>query len=346
MRLPLVLLTLFAILASGQMVGPTAEAQEKLSPQWLREGFTMRVSHRRDNGEMMQMVRPILGAVNESVVQVLSGGQPVALGTVVGADGYVLTKRSELSADPIRVRLFDNRVVPARVAAVRRANDLALLKIEANILLKPARFDAEVPGVGGFAISAGRTGRPIGIGSIGVLPRRVDHQGGLGVVLRQGRDGRARVDRVWQDSGAAEAGIEPEDRIIAINGHEVFSSNSVIETLSGIFPGESVQLTILRSGSTLDVHAGIRDLGILQETENDSRVNGPRSVRLSGFERVFQHDTVLAPDQCGGPVLDSSGRVIGLNIARAGRVVSYAVPSSLVRPETNSMLAEARAAAN
>ncbi|TWT82218.1 serine endoprotease [Planctomycetes bacterium CA13] len=326
--------------------GTSAQGQESRTPEWLRQGFNVRISNRRDNGEMMQLVRPILDSVNSSVVEILSNGRPVALGTIVSADGYVLTKRSELSADPIRVRMFDNRVLPARVAAVKRSNDLALLKVNAQFDFKPVDFDTETPPIGSFVISAGRTGRPIGIGSLGVLARRVEHKGRLGVVLRQGSDGRARVQEVWRDSGADEAGIEPEDRIIAINGQEVFSSENVIQTLGRMFPGESVQLTILRSGNTMEMNAGIRELGVLQETENDSRVNGPRNARLSGFDRAFQHDTVLAPDQCGGPVLDSSGRVIGVNIARAGRVVSYALPSSLVLPELVSMLQEARASAN
>ena len=92
--------------------------------------------------------------------------------------------------------------------------------------------------------------------------------------------------------------------------------------------------------------AGIREFGLMRESENDSRVNGPRNARLSGFDRVIQHDTVLDPDECGGPVLDTSGRVLGLNIARAGRVVTYSLPASLVVPEMISMLQEARAAAN
>ena len=58
---------------------------------------------------------------------------------------------------------------------------------------------------------------------------------------------------------------------------------------------------------------------------------------------MIQHDTVLDPGECGGPIIDTSGRAIGINIARAGRVVSYALPSSLVIPAVESMLVEARA---
>ena len=93
----------------------------------------------------------------------------------------------------------------------------------------------------------------------------------------------------------------------------------------------------------MEMDARIRDLGVMQETESDSKVNGPRNVRLSGFDQVIQHDTVLDPDQCGGPLLDLSGRVVGINIARAGRVVSYSLPGSLVAAEMSGMLDEARA---
>ena len=127
----------------------------------------------RDNGRMIQLVRPVAETVGDSVVQVLSGGRPVVLGTVVGADGYLLTKRSELSNDPIRVRLADGRLFPARVAAVRRENDLALLRIESetDVSLKPITFVGEPPPVASFLISAGRAGRAIGIG-VGGAPDR------------------------------------------------------------------------------------------------------------------------------------------------------------------------------
>ncbi len=305
---------------------------------------------RRDNGQMIRLVRPLAESVGDSVAQVLIGGRPVALATVVGADGYLLTKRSELSGDPIRVRLSDGRMFPARVAAVRRANDLALLRVEASIMLKPVEFLPTTPPVASFLISVGRAGRPIGIGVVGGPERRIDHQGRLGVILQENEsDGRALVQGVWPDSGADVAGVEPGDLIVAINGRQENSRNGVMNTLRGMFPGESVRLTILRPNDsremdTIEMNAGIREFGVMQESENDSKVNGPRNVRLTGFDRVIQHDTVLDPDECGGPVLDSSGRVVGLNIARAGRVVSYSLPSSLVISETTSMLEEARAA--
>ena len=54
--------------------------------------------------------------------------------------------------------------------------------------------------------------------------------------------------------------------------------------------------------------------------------------RSSDFPAVFQHDTVLQPNQSGGPLVDLDGHVIGINIARAGRTESYALPADLILP--------------
>lgn len=306
---------------------------------------------RRDHPKVLELFRPLGEQVQDSVVQILCGGTPVALGTIVAADGYVMTKRSELTSDPIRVRFGDGRLFPARVAAVRRRNDLALLRVDADITFKPQVFDTQSPEIASFLISIGRTGRPVGIGVVGVKERTIKHQGRLGVLLEDDSKGRALVQLVIPESGAAIAGVSPGDRIVAINGEEEKNRDAVISRLKGMYPGESVRLTLLRPNDlsefdSIDVNAQIRDMGMLQESASDAKVNGRRNIRLSGFDRVIQHDTVLNPEECGGPVLDSQGRAIGINIARAGRVVSYLLPSSLILPEMLQMLEEARASSN
>lgn len=340
---PMMISTRMPTSATGLPGGTVAYAEDTELPAFLRHRFSMRASNRRDNGDMIQLMRPMAEAIAPSVVQIVSDGTPVCLGVIVSEDGYVLTKRSELSGDPIRIRMPDSRLLPARVAAVRRQSDLALLMIEGvTSPLQPIQFAQEnEPAVGSFLVSVGRTGAAIGLGAVSVRPRTVEHNGRLGVVLVDER-GQATVRGVWPDSGAASAGVKQGDQIIAIDGRNETTRHAVIQALRGMFPGESVRLTINREGETLNLIAKIHDFGVMQESENDTKVNGPRSTRLSGFERVLQHDTVLNPDECGGPLIDTSGRVIGMNIARAGRVVSYALPASLVVPEVNKLLEEAR----
>ena len=305
---------------------------------------------RRDNGQMIRLIQPVTKTVGQSVVQILSDGRPVALGTVISNDGYLVTKLSELKGGRIRVRLGDGRLEPARKVAQRRGNDLALLRIESGVSMRPASLANRVPPIASFLISVGRTGRPIGIGVVSVKPRRIEHQGRLGVMLDDDPSGRALVQNVWPKSGADLAGIKPGDLIVAVNGREQHSRMAVIDSLRGLFPGERVQLTIHRPSEKggvkpMNITARIREFNVLRESESDTKVNGPRNARLSGFDQVIQHDTVLDPDECGGPIVDTQGRVVGINIARAGRVVSYALPSTIVIPAIENMLAEARSAA-
>lgn len=310
---------------------------------WLGGQFPFRVSNRRDNGQMMELVQPICKQVGESTVQILSASKPVSLGVIVHQDGLVLTKRSELSGDPIRVRLTDGRLVPARVAAVRRDADLALLQAEAS-QLQAAEFSLDEPAVGSFLVTVGRGGTPIRLGVVSVASRPIVATGRLGVQLGDDAAGRVEVENVVPSSGAYDAGIKAGDKILAVDGRPSGGRAEVMRTLQQMFPGESVRLTLARGEDKVELDAEIREFSLLLETENDARLNGPRNNRLSGFGAVIQHDTVLDPDQCGGPVLDSSGKLVGINIARAGRVVSYALPSSLVQPLLKGMIDEAIAA--
>src|SRR5205085_3292209 len=66
-----------------------------------------------------------------SVVRVLGRGRPVAFGTVVDDDGWILTKASEIPDDP-SCKLPKDQVVPAKVIGTDAATDLALLKIDAK----------------------------------------------------------------------------------------------------------------------------------------------------------------------------------------------------------------------
>jgi serine protease Do len=62
-----------------------------------------------------------------------------------------------------------------------------------------------------------------------------------------------------------------------------------------------------------------------------SRLGAVPSDRDSNFPVVFQHDSPLFPEQCGGPICDLQGNVLGINIARESRAASYAIPANHVR---------------
>ena len=62
-----------------------------------------------------------------------------------------------------------------------------------------------------------------------------------------------------------------------------------------------------------------------------NQMGGKLSGTREGFVSVLQTDLTLEPSECGGPVVNLDGKIVGVNIARGGRVKSYAVPAKELR---------------
>ena len=67
------------------------------------------------------------------------------------------------------------------------------------------------------------------------------------------------------------------------------------------------------------------------------------SRRATGFGEVIAHDGIVPAQYMGGPVVDSGGHVVGVNIARADRMKTYALPARRVRASLEAMLARVKA---
>jgi serine protease Do len=74
-----------------------------------------------------------------------------------------------------------------------------------------------------------------------------------------------------------------------------------------------------------------------------NRSSGGVSLRKTNLPDVITHDGCVSPKHCGGPVLDLQGRAVGLNIARADRTATYALPAEVVQKAVEKMLSEVSA---
>ena len=74
-------------------------------------------------------------------------------------------------------------------------------------------------------------------------------------------DGGALIETVSPGSGAAEAGLEPDDIIVAVEGDPIDSMSDLVVTIRAFQPGDDVEVTYLRDGQqrTVDVTLGDRD---------------------------------------------------------------------------------------
>lgn len=285
----------------------------------------------RDAYSVKNAFRDAVSGAAQSTVRVLCDGRRAALGTVVGADGLILTKASELTGRMVCI-LFDGRKLEAKTVAVNDEFDLALLKINADRLPTVSWSQSDPPPVGSWLATPGLETIPISIGVVSVAPRRIDQRmPALGVVIEEGDKGPV-VHDVMPRSGAAKAGLKPDDVITRLDGKPVESRQGLIQAIRGHRPGDTVRLQVLRGGQPQDAEVELLDLTEIANGEMfQEEVGGRLSKRRSGFPLALQHDTVLQPNQCGGPLVDLDGKVVGINIARASRVASYALPASSVK---------------
>jgi serine protease Do len=307
----------------------------------------------KSSENLRAVFKEVVAAAEKSAVVVQSadkekgssaGGQ-VALGTVVSADGFVLTKASEVMGREKLQVVVGGKTLDAKVVGVSEPHDLAMLKVEASGLV-PAVW-AKTAGenvieVGQWVASAGPMAAggeamppapPLAVGVVSVGRRKIPGRNGfLGVSLGDTDNKGAKIDQVITESAAEKAGLKVDDVVTAVNGRPVKNPRELIDTVHQFRPGDVVMLTVKRGDKTLELKAALgATLGGGQSRFNMmSLMGGPVSKRASDFPAVFQHDTVIRPMDCGGPLVDLSGRVIGINIARAGRTETYALPADVI----------------
>jgi serine protease Do len=261
-------------------------------------------------------------------------GEQVALGTVVSADGYILTKASELE-DQISCQLADGRLLDAVVVGVEPLYDLAMLKVDADDLAAVQWSEDDSPPLGSWVATPGMAEIPVGIGVVSVSPRPIAAPSGvLGVFLEQSENG-PQITAIKSDSAADKAGLKTDDLVTHVNRRPVETREALIRAVKRFRPGDKLRLSVQRGDQRLEIIATLG--GWRSESRNaqpgfQESLGGPLSGRRAGFPMALQHDTVLLPRTCGGPLVNLDGQTIGVNIARADRVATYAIPASAVKP--------------
>jgi S1-C subfamily serine protease len=93
-------------------------------------------------------------------------------------------------------------------------------------------------------------------------------------------DGGAVVARVEPDSAADDAGIEPGDVIVGVNGDDIESASELRNTIGLIRAGTKVEIELMRGSRHMTVNA---ELGSTNETP-DTAATAPTSGALDGAE--------------------------------------------------------------
>jgi serine protease Do len=317
------------LLALGLLAPLAFAADSVVAPTLPRDRF-------RSGEATLRAFAPVSEAAHYSIVKLNVDGATVALGTIVDTNGLALTKASELKKGKLTCWLATEKEVSAEVLGIDEDEDLALVRVHAGGL-KPIRWaDGEVA-IGQWAITPGIAETPQAVGIISALPHRIRPPRALIGVQFDFHTTKPTIDTILTGLGAEKAGLKPGDIIVAVNAQMVTNREQVVEALREFREGQIVKLRVQRKETqfTAEVRMMAPKAGQSEDAANSSRrfsrVRGEVSQRAEGFEQAIEHDTVLQPWLCGGPLVDLDGKAIGINIARASRVSTYALPSRLVK---------------
>jgi len=290
--------------------------------------------HSKNHSSARSAFKTVAARANASTVAIHCRGKQVALGAVVDAAGYVLTKASELTSTP-QCRFRDGRTLAATVVGKDDRNDIALLKIPAKSL-KPIQWtDNGTLSVGSWIVTPGLDDVPVSIGVVSVAARkgptgRRTNRGFLGFSFG-GTGIEARVGKVIPRTAAQKAGLKPGDLILKIDNKPIKDRMALLALLGKTKPGQKITVHLKRGEKEMDLPATLGAFPAGGRINPQQVVGGALSERRTGFESIIQHDSTLLPNQCGGAALDADGKAVGINISRAGRVESYILPAALAQ---------------
>lgn len=292
----------------------------------------------KNDPKVLTAFRDVVARAGDVVARIQSGGKDVALGVVVDPAGLVLTKHSQLASENVVV--LGGKTYDAKLVGVENAHDLALLKIDASGLKAVQWKPAKEATPGDWVATPGTGKEPVAVGVVSVATRNMParsyppatnpNSGYLGINLADA-EGGVKVGGVQENTAAAKAGLKVGDVILTINARPIPDPETLMNTIARFKPNDKIKIKIKREDKEEEIEATLgKRPSNLSRGDFQNRLGNEMSERRTGFPVILQHDTVLRPTDCGGPLVDLDGKVIGINIARAGRTESYAIPSESV----------------
>src|SRR5262245_26000104 len=294
----------------------------------------------RTNPKFLEAFRDVVAPAAKSTVRVLCDGKDTALGFVIEPNGWILTKANDLKGD-VECKLPGGKTYEAVIVGVHKQHDLALLKIDAAGLPPVKLVDSKSVPVGNWVALPGPAADPVAVGVVSVATRDVPNKGGpiavpnnnsgyLGVQLDNG-DGGVKVIQVMPKTPAFDAGLKNDDVILRLQGKSVLDPDTFMEMMAQQKAGDVVTLKVRRGDEELEFKPKLTKRPF-NRGDFQNNMGSELSSRRTGYPTILQHDSVVKPVDCGGPIVDLEGKVIGINICRAGRTESWAVPSEVIRP--------------
>ncbi len=288
---------------------------------------------------------------SKSIVEFRRDGKPVIQGIVWRVDGIIITKSSEIEGDEICQLGGEDYEI--RGITRNEEHDLALIRIDAEELTPLRWEETEVP-LGTWVITPNAQGEAVALGIVGVPTRKIPaphpsmrqrNKAMIGISLDMNQD-RPIINGLAPQGPAEKAGLKSGDVIISVNKKETPTRESLISTLGKYKAGQKVILRYERDDEqkqtiiTLILSNQLRGpMGRAGMTPQQMMSGGKKASKRAGnFPNAFTHDCTIGAEQCGGPLLNLDGKAVGINIARANRTATYAIPVDVLQKTIAKMI--------
>lgn len=351
-------LTLVTSTGSSLTIEPAKVPQRKHFPQPIAGVIDMIVTDTPDTSPDSTRLsqRKFLTSLDEyvehfsnSVLPLKDGdNRDIALATVIHESGQLLTKASAIEDIENLIAVFEGQDHPVEVMGVDEDTDLALVRIRVTGLV-PVEWSVDEPVTGQLVIS------PLGkslLAGIITQPGRAAPKRGfepnysadepsayIGVTF-SAESTTPIIETIDLGSPADKIGLIEGDKIVAFEGKKVEDIDQMIKAVSNKSIGDKVSIKVKRGDEELTFKpilderpAGSSDSFDRQASRRDTQLSslsargGKLSDRKTGFPYALYHDQFLKPRQAGSPLVNLEGKVVGINIARAMRHRSLAIPT-------------------
>lgn len=250
------------------------------------------------------------------------------------ANAYVVSKSSMVGSEP--VIHTGGKTFKASIIRRDRENDLVLLKMEEPVRDGITRAKAKPDSIsfkqlGQFLVSP-RLDTANAVSVVSTLPfslPKINSTGFLGASIAQ-KNGPLLLTFVRKNSPAAANDLKVGDEVISINSVTLNKAENFTTAMQQYWPGDTITISLKREGNIYTKQIVLDEKPKLPATHPAEMFAGGKSTRRDGFERIFAHDAIITPKQCGGPVFDAAGNFIGINIARYSRTSTVVIPSEVV----------------
>jgi len=285
-------------------------------------------------GRIFKALRAVNFDAKEVVYPIYAENERISYGISLG-EGRLLAKASEvLGKQALFTATREKKSLSGKVIGTYPDHDLAIIEVTDLKAVAAKWGDASSLSEGAFLAAVRPDGEAQAMGVLSVQERSLksEDQGFLGVQMDQRATGEGvRVQLVVEGSAAEEVGLRAGDVITMINGEEVKGIYELSTKLRRLKAGEEAEIMFLRAKNVIKVKPTLQprevaNRGNSRRVERMDRMSGSQSRVRGEFRNVIQSDMELESSDAGLPVVDLEGRIVGMVIARAGRISTLILP--------------------